>query len=180
MSLHIVTSAADFAARSHTGQTRKGEKGEPYVNHVLEVADLVAHATGETDPNLVAAALLHDTLEDTPVTYDELAEKFGDDVAALVAEVTDDKSLPKEERKRAQIEHAAHISDRARMIKLADKTSNLRGIATSPPLGWSHARKLDYFAWARAVIDNGCRGINAELEAGFDEAWQAGMDALGE
>lgn len=178
--LSIITRAAEFAARMHTGQTRKGAAGEPYVNHVIEVADMVARATAGEDPNLAAAALLHDTVEDTPATVEMLIENFGEDVASLVMEVTDDKSLPKAERKAKQIEHAAEISDRARMIKLADKTSNLRGIVASPPEGWDHERKLEYLLWAKAVIDNGCRGINADLERWFDRAWHAGMDALGE
>ena len=179
MTFTIVTRAADFAARMHAGQTRKGKGGEPYVNHVIEVADMVARATAGTDPNLVAAALLHDTVEDTPATIEMLIETFGEDVASLVMEVTDDKSLPKEERKLAQIQHAAEISDRARLIKLADKTSNFRGLLASPPEGWSRERKLDYLAWGKAVIDNGCRGLNKDLEGWFDSAWHEGMKALG-
>ena len=128
-----VLKAAHFAAQKHAGQRRKGAAAEPYINHLLEVAELVASALVEPDTNLVVAALLHDTVEDTGVTKEVLVETFGSDVADLVMEMTDDKSLPKAERKRLQIVHASQISVRAQVIKLADKISNLRGILDSPP-----------------------------------------------
>jgi (p)ppGpp synthase/HD superfamily hydrolase len=124
------------------------------------------------------AALLHDTIEDTGTTREELEREFGADVAALVAEVTDDKSLPKAERKRLQVEHAPHKSARARMIKLADKTSNLRSIRLSPPSSWDAARRQEYHRWAAEVVA-GCRGVNPELERWFDEALAEGLSALG-
>ena len=172
-----VVAAAHFAARAHSGQRRKGAAQEPYVNHVLEVTDLLAQATGGNDPILLMGGLLHDTVEDCGVTNEEIAEKFGAEVAALVAEVTDDKSLPKPERKRLQIVHAPHKSDRAKMLKLADKTSNLRAIVSSPP-DWPIERKREYFAWAGQVAD-GLRGVNATLEAGFDAAYEEGVKAFG-
>jgi (p)ppGpp synthase/HD superfamily hydrolase len=171
--------ALDFAARKHRDQRRKGAAAEPYINHVTEVARLVAEATGGTDAVSVVGALLHDTIEDTHTTPAELEREFGPEVAALVAEVTDDKKLPKDERKRLQVEHAPHKSARARMIKLADKTSNLRSIAMSPPLDWDLARQHAYFEWAARVVA-GCRGVNAELEARFDEAYEAGLRAIAE
>src|ERR1019366_3407964 len=148
-----VLKAAHFAAQKHAGQRRKGAAAEPYINHLLEVAELVASALAGPDTNLVIAALLHDTVEDTGTTKEELAETFGSDVADLVMEVTDDKSLPKAERKRLQIVHASQISVRAQVIKLADKISNLRGILASPPADWSVERKRDYFEWAKRVVD---------------------------
>jgi len=164
-----LTRAYNFAAAKHAGQARKGEAGEPYVNHLTEVAQLVAQATGGEDVDLVIAAVLHDTVEDTQTTFDELAAAFGPRVAALVAEVTDDKSLEKSERKRLQIEHAGHASAGAKIIKNADKTSNLRALATSPPAGWSDQRKTEYLDWSLAVVAR-CRGVNAWLEARFDAA----------
>ncbi len=161
--------AYDFAAARHTGQRRKGEAAEPYINHLTEVAGLVAEATGGADADLVIAAILHDTVEDTKTTFEDLTERFGARVAALVAEVTDDKSLPKEERKRLQIEHAGHASAGAKIVKIADKTSNLRALAASPPAGWPAERKAEYLAWARQVVDR-CRGVNPWLEARFDAA----------
>src|ERR1039457_6492112 len=131
-----VLKAAHFAAEKHSGQRRKGAAAEPYVNHLLEVAELVSSALAEPDTNLVIAALLHDTVEDTVVTKEVLVETFGSDVADLVMEVTDDKSLPKAERKRLQIAHAWQISVRAQVIKLADKISNRRGILASPLADW--------------------------------------------
>src|SRR2546430_1836601 len=161
--LLLTVSAADFAARRHVNQRRKGATGEPYVNHLTEVAMLLAGATGGMDAALVAAGFLHDTLEDTPTEYEELAALFGSDVAELVAAVTDDKSLPKAERKRLQVEHAPKKSVRARLLKMADKISNLRSLATSPPADWDTTRALDYVEWAEGVVA-GCRGLNAKLE----------------
>ena len=170
-----ITRALDFAAKKHVDQRRKGERKEPYINHLAEVANLLATATGGSDANLIIAGLLHDTIEDQEVTYDELVANFGSDVAGLVAEVTDDKSLPKAERKRLQVETAPKKSDRARMIKIADKTSNLNTILASPPPDWSAERKREYFLWA-AKVAAGCRGVNPVLEAGFDAAYRRGAD----
>jgi (p)ppGpp synthase/HD superfamily hydrolase len=165
----LVARAADFAARAHASQKRKGAAQEPYINHLAEVALLLTEATGGREPALIAAAWLHDTLEDTVTEREELESLFGKEVASIVAEVTDDKSLPKIERKRLQIETAPHKSKSARLLKIADKTSNLRALAKSPPMGWDLKRREDYVAWAEAVVA-GCRGLNAELEAAFAAA----------
>jgi (p)ppGpp synthase/HD superfamily hydrolase len=165
----LLARAWRVAAERHVDQRRKGERAEPYVNHLAEVADLVAEATNGNDPNLVVAAVLHDTIEDTGLTYAELQSQFGTDVADLVAEVTDDKQLPSTERKKLQVEHAGHISARAKVLKLADKTSNLRSIANSPPPDWSGDRKQQYLKWAREVVAE-LRGVNVWLEGQFDEA----------
>jgi (p)ppGpp synthase/HD superfamily hydrolase len=172
-----VARALDFAARKHKAQRRKGEAAEPYVNHLAEVARLVAEATEGRDPIAVVAALLHDTIEDTGTSRAELEREFGREVADIVAEVTDDKSLPKMERKRLQEENAPHKSARAKLVKIADKTSNLRSIAHSPPRDWDLKRQRDYFDWAARVVA-GCRGTNATLERWFDEAHAAGLQAL--
>lgn len=164
-----LTRAYHFAAVRHVNQLRKGKAGEPYINHLTEVADLVAAATGGEDIDLIIAAVLHDTIEDTATTREELAREFGERVAGMVAEVTDDKSLPKAERKRLQIEHAPHISSGAKIIKLADKTANLHSLKKIPPADWSAERIADYVSWAQAVAA-GCRGTNAWLERQFDEA----------
>jgi len=142
--------AADFAAHKHVDQRRKGEEAEPYLNHLIEVASLVAEAT-DGDPDAVIAALLHDAVEDQGVTVAEIADLFGPTAASLVAEVTDDKNLPKQVRKDKQIAGASHKSDGASVIKLADKTSNLLAIANSPP-PWPPDRKRAYVEWARAVV----------------------------
>ncbi len=167
--LRRVLAAADTAARWHTDQRRKGAAQEPYINHLLEVAHLVTEATGGRDADLTIAALLHDAIEDCGITEAEITERFGTDVTALVAAVTDDKALPKAERKRLQIAHAAKTSDRAKILKLADKTSNLRAMKASPPANWPAERKQEYIAWARAVVA-GVRGANPWLEAVFDQA----------
>lgn len=167
--LLMLASAYDYAARMHAGQRRKGVAAEPYINHPCEVAGLLARATGAADPVLIAAGVLHDTIEDTPATRGDLNELFGGEVAALVMEVTDDKSLAKEERKRLQIAHAASISPRARLLKIADKTSNLWSLADSPPDGWPRERRDEYLAWSEAVVAN-CRGGNEWLDNEFDAA----------
>lgn len=170
--------AANYAARQHLGQVRKGERGEPYVNHLTDVAALLAEATDGEDLVLLLGGLLHDTVEDTGTTYADLEKLFGAEVAALVAEVTDDKSLPQSERKRLQVETTPHKSRRAKLLKIADKTSNLRGLVESPPKGWSAARLSDYVDWAEQVVKS-CRGLNADLEAGFDAAYRAAKARYG-
>ena len=173
-----VMRALDFAARKHQDQRRKGASAEPYINHLVEVALLVAEATDGRDLPAVIGAILHDTLEDTDARYQDLHETFGADVAILVAEVTDDKRLPKAERKRRQIESASSKSSRAKLIKIADKISNLRSTLNSPPADWDGRRRIEYFAWAHQVVA-GCRGVHAELEDQFDEVYRRGITQLG-
>jgi guanosine-3',5'-bis(diphosphate) 3'-pyrophosphohydrolase len=172
-----ILAAARFAAERHRAQKRKGKAGEPYVNHVLEVAELIASSTDGMDTNLIAAALLHDTVEDTATSIHELRENFGEDVAGLVAEVTDDKSLPAAARKALQVRNAPHKSERAATIKLADKISNLRAILACPPTDWSVERQREYFQWAKQVVD-GLAAPNAILKAEFDRTY-ARFDELG-
>ena len=157
-----VLKAAETAARWHADQKSKGSSGAPYINHLLEVASLVAEATDAKDPNLIVAALLHDAVEDQDIERAEIAKRFGDDIASLVQEVTDDKSLPSTERKRLQVEHAPKKSRRAKILKLADKISNIRSIASDPP-DWPDKRRLAYINWGRAVVA-GLRGASPRLE----------------
>ena len=171
--IYDVLKAAHFAADRHSQQRRKGAAAEPYVNHLLEVAELVASALPEPDPNLIMAALLHDTVEDVGVTKEELIQEFGADVASLVLEVTDDKSLPKLERKRLQVLHAPKKSVRVQLIKLADKISNLRAVLNSPPADWSLQRRQEYFEWAKQVVDALSApdpGLKAEFERLYSQA----------
>ncbi|MEH2560156.1 (p)ppGpp synthase/HD superfamily hydrolase [Bradyrhizobium algeriense] len=164
-----VLRAADATARWHVHQRRKGAAQEPYINHLLEVASLIADATHGQDPELVIAALLHDAVEDQEVPFELIAREFGDRVAAIVAEVTDDKSLDKAERKRLQVEHAPKKTEAAKLIKLADKTSNVRAIAFAPSPDWSVRRRLEYIDWAKKVVQ-GLRGASPWLEEQFDRA----------
>ncbi len=173
----LVSRAFDLAARAHSAQRRKGMRAEPYVNHLAEVALLLAEATEGRDPDLVAAGLLHDTLEDTGTSREELRDTFGREIADLVAEVTDDKRLPQGERKELQVQTAPGKSARARMLKIADKTSNLRSILASPPVGWSRRRKVEYFEWARRVVE-ACGAVNERLVGLFREAYDAGTRSL--
>ena len=162
--------ALAFAAHKHRDQRRKNIEASPYINHPIALARVLSVEAGLTDPVLLAAAVLHDTLEDTETSFEELRERFGKTVASVVLEVTDDKTLDKSERKRLQIEHAAGISRRAKLVKLADKICNVRDVASSPPHGWPLERRREYFDWARAVVDR-MRGTQRKLEKLFDEAY---------
>ena len=175
--LRLVSAAADLAARRHNGMARKGRGNEPYVNHLAEVANILTEVSDGTDAELVAAGWLHDTVEDTGATREELAEKFGARVAALVVEVTDDMSLPKTERRQKQIEDAPHKSPGAKLIKIADKISNIRARIHSDPTAEQRNELAAYTIWAGQVVA-GCRGVNANLDAKFDETVSAARRAF--
>lgn len=168
--------ALSFAAGKHRHQRRKDADETPYINHPIAVAAVLADA-GVADEDALLAAVLHDTIEDTQTSFDELAARFGPGVAALVAEVTDDKSLPKAERKRLQIEHAGAASARAKQIKIADKICNVRDVALAPPPDWPAARRREYLDWAERVVA-GCRGVNTTLDQAFDRALASAREAL--
>ena len=160
--------AVAFAADKHKNQRRKDAEASPYINHPIALANVLANEGGITNKDVLCAAMLHDTIEDTETTESELRLAFGDKITSIVLEVTDDKSLDKAERKQQQIEHAPHISIEAKMVKLADKICNLRDILASPPVGWPLERKLAYFQWSGDVM-GGLRGTNVKLERVFDE-----------
>lgn len=170
--MNKILAAIAFAADKHRNQRRKDAAASPYINHPIALANVLANEAGIDDERVLIAAILHDTVEDTETTVQELVRHFGQEIADIVLEVTDDKSLLKAERKQQQIDHAPTISRRAKLVKLADKICNLRDIASSPPAGWSLRRKQDYFDWAKAVID-GLRGVHPSLEYLFDTAYKA-------
>jgi guanosine-3',5'-bis(diphosphate) 3'-pyrophosphohydrolase len=159
--------AVAFASDKHRNQRRKDADASPYINHPIALANVLANEGGVTDATVLCAAVLHDTIEDTQTTADELKQTFGEEITSIVLEVTDDKSLDKATRKHKQIEHAPHISREAKLVKLADKISNLRDILSSPPSDWPTERKKAYFDWASKVV-NGVRGVHPGLEAVFD------------
>jgi len=165
--LSLIFKALDFAARKHRDQRRKDELATPYINHPIEVTELLINEGNISDIDVLVAAILHDTVEDTETTIEELESVFGVEIAAIVAEVTDDKALPKVERKRLQIENAGSSSDSAKLVKIADKTCNLRDMLINPPADWPLERIRDYFNWAVQVIDQ-LRGVNPVLEELFD------------
>jgi guanosine-3',5'-bis(diphosphate) 3'-pyrophosphohydrolase len=169
--LALLFRALAFAAHKHRDQRRKDAEASPYINHPIALAEILAGEGGVTDAEVLAAALLHDTIEDTDTSLEELRAEFGERIAAMVAEVTDDKSLPKAERKRLQIVHAAGVSPGAKLVKLADKICNLRDVAERPPAKWDLQRRQEYFEWAKRVIDQ-LRGAHAGLEAAFDAAYK--------
>jgi len=168
--LALLFRALAFAAHKHRDQRRKDAEASPYINHPIALAEVLAGEGGIIDVEVLAAALLHDTIEDTATTAEELRTEFGERIAAMVEEVTDDQKLPKAERKRLQIVHAAALSPGAKLVKLADKICNLRDVAERPPAKWDLQRRQEYFEWARRVID-GLRGTHAKLEAAFDAAY---------
>ena len=162
--------ALAFAAHKHRDQRRKDVNASPYINHPIALADVLVNEGGVEEVEVLCAALLHDTIEDTDTTEAEVAGAFGRRIADVVAEVTDDKTLAKAERKQLQVEHAAHISREAKLVKLADKICNLRDVADQPPKDWSMERRREYFEWAKRVVDR-LRGVHPALEAVFDAAY---------
>lgn len=175
--LSLFLKAIKFSAEKHRRQRRKDEQASPYINHPIEVADILWTVGNIDDITVIIAAILHDTIEDTDTTPEEIRIHFGEDVLAVVLEVSDDKSLPKQVRKVRQIEKAPFLSSRARLLKLADKICNIRDVLISPPHNWSRQRKMEYLEWAASVIA-GLRGINRELEAHFDEILTAARAGL--
>lgn len=167
--LLLVVRAAAFAAHRHGHQKRKGKDELPYITHPLEVARILIEEAGEGDPVVIAAAILHDTVEDAGVTVLELTERFGSEVAAVVSELTDNKLLPKDERKRLQIVNAPGKSARAAKVKMADKIANLRDVANDPPTDWDLARRLQYFDWSNEVV-SALPKVSPRLSALFEQA----------
>jgi GTP diphosphokinase / guanosine-3',5'-bis(diphosphate) 3'-diphosphatase len=169
MDASLLLRAVSFASVKHRNQRRKDAEFSPYINHPIAVASVLATECAVADMQLLIAAILHDTVEDTETTFDELREHFGPTAMELVRELTDDKSLPKAERKRLQIEHAHSASPGAKQLKIADKICNIRDILANPPAGWSLQRRREYLEWAAQVVD-ACRGVNPCLEKAFDAA----------
>ncbi|XP_014780413.1 guanosine-3',5'-bis(diphosphate) 3'-pyrophosphohydrolase MESH1 [Octopus bimaculoides] len=169
--LSTVIECANFAAIKHKNQKRKDVEGTPYINHPIGVSYILTNEAGITDPLVIQAALLHDTVEDTDTTLQEIEDHFGKEVAGIVAEVTDDKSLAKAERKKLQIEHAKTSSHRAKLVKLADKLYNLRDLNRSTPVGWTEERVQQYFVWAKKVVRN-LAGTNEPMEKALDIIFQ--------
>ena len=172
-----VLKALQFAARKHRDQRRKGGLHAPYINHPIDVTEILWRVGKVRDVVTLLGALLHDTIEDTLTSPDEIREQFGEEVLAVVLEVTDDKSLPKAERKRLQIVNAPHKSPRARQIKLADKISNVTEMTNDPPTDWTTERRKEYLDWTERVI-SGLRGQNPDLEAVYDRALAEGRRRL--
>lgn len=177
MSTALIVKAAQFAAEKHRNQRRKDVDASPYINHPLALASVLAVEGGVETPEVICAALLHDTIEDTDTTVEELTALFGDRITGIVLEVTDDKSLDKAVRKEEQVRHAPHISPEAKLVKLADKICNLRDILASPPADWGAGRKSDYFDWANRVV-TGLRAEHVALEAVFDSLYKRQSELL--
>ena len=174
--IQLIFKALDLASTRHKNQHRKGKTKTPYINHPIKVASILVNEGGESDLVLIISAVLHDVVEDTVSNEQEMIElknqistEFGNEVLRVVEEVSDDKSLRKEERKRLQVEHAPLISDLAKKIKLADKISNLREIVSDPPMLWTNERIHEYLRWAENVV-SGLRGLNVSLEMAFDKS----------
>ncbi len=174
-----ILAATKFAAGKHTKQRRKGADATPYINHPIAVAESLWRIGGVRDLDVIVAALLHDTVEDTDTTPQEIEDLFGERVRTLVEEVTDDKSLPKERRKELQVEHAPHLSAGAKQIKLADKIANVSDVAFAPAPYWSYERRVEYLAWSERVV-SGLRGCNRSLEEYFNLTLVGARQELGD
>jgi guanosine-3',5'-bis(diphosphate) 3'-pyrophosphohydrolase len=174
----LLLKAMHFAAEKHSDQKRKDEKASPYINHPIQVAEILWRIGDVRDTTLLLASILHDTIEDTDATPEEIKAEFGEDVLAIVLEVTDDKQLPKEVRKQRQVETAPHKSPRAKMLKIADKISNVQDILSTPPRDWSLERRREYLLWSERVV-MGLRGVNAKLESYYDALLASGKQSLG-
>ena len=168
--LKLLFKALAFAAHKHKDQRRKDVGASPYINHPISLVNILCNEADVMDVTTICGALLHDTIEDTDTTAEELELEFSQVIRDIVMDVTDDKSLRKEQRKQAQIDHATRISDRAKLVKLADKISNMRDVLENPPADWSLQRRQVYFDWSLQVIDQ-LRGVHAGLEALFDEVY---------
>jgi guanosine-3',5'-bis(diphosphate) 3'-pyrophosphohydrolase len=175
--LAAILTALHFAADKHRDQRRKDAEASPYINHPIEVAELLARVGGVRDLVVLQAAILHDTIEDTQTTTEELDAHFGERVRRVVEEVTDDTNLPKVDRKRLQIEHAPHMSREARLVKLADKIANVIAVTKTPPAKWPLSRRKEYLDWTEAVVA-GVRGSNPALETLYDEVLENGRKVL--
>ncbi len=169
-----IAQALKFAADKHQDQRRKGEKAPPYINHPIDVFYTLKVEGHVDDVDVLCAALLHDTVEDTEATIEEIEEVFGANIAQTVDEVSDDKTLSREERKRLQVEHVSQFSRGAQLLKLADKICNLRDIVKDPPKGWTEKRKDEYYIWAREVVDQ-IREANIGLAQIFDQEYEKRM-----
>jgi len=167
-----------FAAEKHKHQRRKDASAYPYINHLIAAASVLAEEGEVADEELLLAAILHDSVEDTETSFVEIEEQFGKSVAGIVREVTDDKTLPKAERKRLQEEHSPQASSQAKQLKIADKICNIRDIVHNPPANWPIERKQEYLLWTIRVVE-GCRGVNPLLDRAFDETITAAARHLG-
>ena len=177
-SVGLILKAIRFAADKHSDQRRKDSKSSPYINHPIQVAETLWTIGEVSDLSLLVASILHDTVEDTGTKPDEIRAAFGEDVLALVLEVSDDKSLPKQVRKQFQVENAPHKTRNAKLLKLADKICNVHDILASPPGDWSLERRREYLLWTEQVVA-GLRGVNAKLENHYDELLTNGKQLLG-
>ena len=166
----LLFKAIDFAAKKHRHQRRKDPEASPYINHPIDLANVLVQEARVMDTTVLIAAILHDTLEDTETTPAELAAAFGNEVRDIVIEVTDNKKLKKRKRKELQVKHGPHLTRKAQLVKLADKICNLRDVAANPPARWPLKRQIEYFDWAKSVID-AMRGTHVRLEALFDAVY---------
>jgi guanosine-3',5'-bis(diphosphate) 3'-pyrophosphohydrolase len=177
-SIGLILKAMRFAAEKHINQRRKDSKQSPYINHPIQVAEILWTIGEVRDLDLLVASILHDTIEDTATNPEEIKVEFGEAVLALVLEVTDDKSLPKQVRKQLQMETAPHKTQSARLLKLADKICNVHDILAIPPADWSLERRQEYLLWTEKVVA-GLRGVNARLETHYDELLASAKRSLG-
>lgn len=173
----LFMAALKFSAEKHRNQRRKDKAQTPYLNHPIAVAELLWRVGNVSRMPVLAAALLHDVIEDTSTSAQELRSRFGDEVFALVLAVTDDKSLPKDVRKELQVLHAPKLSVEAKLIKIADKICNVRDVTCCPPPNWPLERRIAYLDWAERVV-KGLGACNGALQELFRETLSRGRAEL--
>ena len=165
--MNLVLKATQFAALKHCDQRRKDGK-TPYIIHPISVAMILAEIGSIEDPEILSAALLHDTLEDTDTSAHELDKNFGSRVRIIVEELTDNDMLTFSQSKQMQIENAPYLSKNATLVRIADKISNVSDVIENPPPEWNQKRCNKYVDWAEAVMNN-CQKVNQDLENHFFE-----------
>ena len=175
--LSLFLKALHFAADKHRDQKRKDVQASPYINHPIYVAQILSDIAGIDDVEVLCGAVLHDTVEDTETSLNDIELAFGLRVARIVEEVTDDKSLAKQARKQAQIDHARHISREGALVKVADKIANIRDVASNPPADWNTTRRKEYLDWAEKVVE-GCKPESPELLSYFEESLASAREGL--
>lgn len=169
--------ALQYASIKHKGQIRKGRDRAAYINHPIAVANTIINVGKIEDENTIIAALLHDVIEDTDTTEQDISEAFNSEIAQIVLEVSDDKHLSIEERKALQIKNAPHLSDEAKIIRVADKICNIRDVIDFPPITWNKKRKIIYLNWTRNIVDQ-IRNTNISLETLFDKYYTEGISKI--
>ncbi|EFO18322.1 hypothetical protein LOAG_10172 [Loa loa] len=166
--ISLIIEAVDLAARRHRQQRRKDAAQTPYVNHPIGVAYILTSEGQITDTTTIIAAILHDIVEHTKTTDEEIRKMFGDEIADIVKECTMVRSMKREARMKSELEKASKLSHKAKLVQLADKLNNIRDIERGTPLGWTKQHVTEYIIFAKDLLSK-IRGIHGPLESALDD-----------